>query len=176
MTNQRRWISVRIDELDELVDERDPTPSPGKDLNPYVSEFILSWARELPPDQPLAIRVHVPQPVQDDRAARAQMALQAAFLAEKGLEERKLHALLREGRISLAIGLSALALSLLASELITADQGIWVLLKEGLIVAGWVAMWKPIHLYLYDWWPIRREIRVYRQLSVAPVEVVADGR
>jgi hypothetical protein len=171
VTASRRWIAIRLDELDELVDERDPTPSPGKDLNPYVSEFVLSWARELPPDHDLGLRVHVSETVDSERAARAEVALQAAFLAEKGLEERKLHALFREGRVSLAIGLSALAISLVASEFIPAGEGIWLLVKEGLIVAGWVAMWKPIHLFLYDWWPIRREMRIYQRLSVAPVEV-----
>ncbi len=169
----RSWIEVRIDRLDELVDERDPTPSPGKDLNPYVSEWILSWANELPSDQALGIRLHVGEPVDEHREARAEAAMQAAFDYESGIEERKLHALLREGRVSLLIGLVALAISIFASEAIAAGEGALVILKEGLIVAGWVAMWKPIHLYLYDWWPIRREIRMYRRLAEAPVEVVS---
>ncbi len=171
--SDRNWIEVRIDHLDELVDERDPTPSPGKDLNPYVSEFVLSWARELPSDLEVGIRLHVGESVEDSRAAKAERAMQAAFRYETGIEERKLHAMFREGRASLAIGLVALAISIFASEAIAADEGALLIVKEGLIVAGWVAMWKPIHLYLYDWWPIRREIRMYRRLAEAPVEVLS---
>jgi hypothetical protein len=29
--------------------------------------------------------------------------------------------------------------------------------REGLIITGWVAMWKPLEIYLYDWWPVRQE-------------------
>lgn len=169
------WIEVRVDALDDLLDDRDPTPVPGKDLNPYVSEFVVSWAKEVTGQEDLAIRVHVSEPVSAERAARAGDAMRAAFDYEIGLAERRLRALFREGRVSLLVGLAALAVSLAASQVIDADEGLLLLVKEGLIVAGWVAMWKPIHLYLYDWWPIRREIRMYRRLALAPVEIVADA-
>lgn len=173
--NERRWIEVRIDRLEELVDERDPTPSPGKDLNPYVSEYILSWARETTPDDQVGIRFHVSEEVSTAGIAEAQMAIRDAFVCEAGLEERRLHALFREGRVSLAIGLVALTLSLVVSDLIAAEQGVMAILKQSLVVAGWVAMWKPVQLYLYDWWPIRREIRMYRRLAGATVEIVTGG-
>ncbi len=171
---KRSWIEVRVEQLDELIDERDPTPSPGKDLNPYVSEFVMSWARELPSDHEIAIRVHVGEEIGPNAAAKAEQALQAAFQWSVGMEERKLHELFREGRISLAIGLVALALSLVGSEGIAADEGVMLFVKEGLVVAGWVAMWKPMNIYFYDWWPIRRERRLYERLAKAPVEVKVE--
>lgn len=170
---KRSWIEVRIEELDELIDARDPTPSPGKDLSPYVSEFVMSWAHEVPSDHDLAIRIHVGEQVRPEQASKAELAVQAAFRYEAGMEERKLHALFREGRISLAIGLTGLAVSILVHEVITASEGLMALLKEGLVVAGWVAMWKPINIYFYDWWPILREKRLYERLAQAPVEVSA---
>jgi hypothetical protein len=30
-------------------------------------------------------------------------------------------------------------------------------LRENLLVGGWVAMWRPIEIFLYDWWPILTE-------------------
>ena len=27
-------------------------------------------------------------------------------------------------------------------------------IKEGLILVGWVSMWKPINIFLYEWWPL----------------------
>lgn len=54
---------MRVDSLDDLLDERDPTPVPGKDLNPYVSEFVVSWAKEIPVRDQLAIRLHVSEDV-----------------------------------------------------------------------------------------------------------------
>ena len=45
-------------------------------------------------------------------------------------------------------------------------------LRESLTIAGWVAMWRPMQIYLYDWWPLRRRGQLYGKLSRIPVEVV----
>ena len=35
------------------------------------------------------------------------------------------------------------------------------IVDEGLLILGWVAMWKPLELLLYDWWPGLRKKRTY---------------
>jgi len=35
-----------------------------------------------------------------------------------------------------------------------------------------VAMWRPMEIYLYDWWPLRRRSKIFAKLSHMPVEVV----
>ncbi len=30
-------------------------------------------------------------------------------------------------------------------------------IREGLLIGGWVAMWRPLEVCQYDWWPIRAE-------------------
>jgi hypothetical protein len=51
-------------------------------------------------------------------------------------------------------------------------------LRESLLVGGWVAMWRPIEIFLYDWWPVRAEARRYDRLAAMPVEIrcAADVR
>lgn len=39
------------------------------------------------------------------------------------------------------------------------------LLDEGLLIIGWVALWRPIQTFLYDWWPIRRRLRTLRRVA-----------
>jgi hypothetical protein len=46
------------------------------------------------------------------------------------------------------------------------------MLRESLTIAGWVAMWRPMQTYLYDWWPVRRRSCIYTKLSHMPVEVI----
>jgi len=36
--------------------------------------------------------------------------------------------------------------------------------RESLTIVGWVAMWRPVEIFLYDWWPLVRRIRVYKNL------------
>ena len=45
-------------------------------------------------------------------------------------------------------------------------------LKEGLVILGWVAMWRPLQIFLYDWWPIRHHARLYQRLADMPVRIL----
>jgi hypothetical protein len=73
---------------------------------------------------------------------------------------------------------SVLGACLLASKLLLGGEaGTWAaVLRESLTIAGWVAMWRPMQIYLYDWWPVRRRGRVYSKLSRMRVEVLRKER
>jgi hypothetical protein len=43
---------------------------------------------------------------------------------------------------------------------------------EGLVIAGWVAHWRPIDIFLDDGRPLVRRRRRFERLSDAQVEVV----
>jgi len=43
------------------------------------------------------------------------------------------------------------------------------LLRESMVIGGWVALWRPLEIFLYDWWPILAERKLYDRLSVMPV-------
>jgi hypothetical protein len=49
------------------------------------------------------------------------------------------------------------------------------LFRESLLIGGWVAMWRPLELFLYDWWPIRAEARLYDRLSDMPVGIAYES-
>jgi hypothetical protein len=44
-------------------------------------------------------------------------------------------------------------------------------LQESLVILGWVANWKPLETFLYDWWPLARRRNLYRCLAAATVEI-----
>jgi hypothetical protein len=41
----------------------------------------------------------------------------------------------------------------------------------GLQIAGWVAMWRPLEIYLYDWWPVRSDQRLLERLARMKVQL-----
>ena len=87
---------------------------------------------------------------------------------------RDLNELFRIGRKSLLIGLTALAACVLIARGATAALGsgnVSRFIEESLIILGWVANWKPIEIFLYDWWPLARRRDLYRRLAVAKVEL-----
>ena len=40
-----------------------------------------------------------------------------------------------------------------------------------LLIGGWVALWRPMQVFLYAWWPLVRHGRIYRSLGSAIVHV-----
>jgi hypothetical protein len=80
---------------------------------------------------------------------------------------------MRRGQMSLAVGLVALVVFLsLAGFVATFPSGpVREILREGLVITGWVAMWRPLEILLYDWWPMADERRQVRRLLDAPVSI-----
>ena len=88
---------------------------------------------------------------------------------------RRLRQLFRVGRTSLAIGITFLAISILLGDFAASALGgrhFGEVARESLLIGGWVAMWRPLEVFLYDWWPIRAEARLFDRLSTMTVRIV----
>ena len=169
-----RAIEVRVAELRQLFDAIDPSPFRERDLDPHAEEFIVDWARDLPRDAPLALLVHLGRPAgRPDEAALLGQAVHEYFKARAAGSRRSLRDLFRRGRISLLIALGFLGASLALGDLIASvsESAFAALLQEGLLIGGWVAMWRPLEVFLYDWWPIRSDARLLDRLSAMPVRI-----
>ncbi|HEX6162500.1 MAG TPA: hypothetical protein VFZ31_03985 [Vicinamibacterales bacterium] len=171
-------IEVHVTHLKQLFHSLDPTPFRERDLDPKAEEFIASWARDLDPDKPIALVVHV-----DEAPPAAEMqtlhdAVRDYFAERMAATRRRLRQLFRIGRTSLVIGLIFLAASILTGDLLASvleDTRFADVARESLLIGGWVAMWKPIEIFLYDWWPIRAEAKLMGRLSAMVVRVVPSS-
>jgi hypothetical protein len=98
------------------------------------------------------------------------------FAYRTDLNHREFKLLLREGRTSLLIGLVFLTLCLSGGQMAGRLQIPGAnIVETSLTIAGWVAMWHPMDVFLYGWWPLRRAGNVYRKLSTIPVKVRYSG-
>jgi hypothetical protein len=168
-------IEVHVRELNQLFNSMDPSPFLDKDLDVDAEEFITGWARELPREKPLALLVHLDQPaVQPGQVAGLSNAVHSYFDHRAAMARQRLRELLRLGRKSLLIGSLFLAMCLLIGDWLTKgfpeNRGAQII-SESLTIGGWVAMWRPMEIFLYDWWPILRERRMLLRLSHMPVRV-----
>lgn len=166
-------IEVRVSELRQLFNAIDPSPFRERDLDPGAEEFIVEWAHDLPRDAPIALRVHLERAAGEaTEAALLREAIHQFFKARAGTSRRHLRELFQRGRISLVIALVFLGATMAVSDLLrNADSGFAVLLREGLVIGGWVAMWRPLEVFLYDWWPILGDIRLSDRLAAMPVRI-----
>jgi hypothetical protein len=167
-------IRLNLRDMSQLFNSMDPSPFIEKDLDDDADEFIVSWAQEFPFDAPVRLRIYLEQwPTEDPKdLIRTAVHNYYAHRAEiTGLEFKRL---LKQGRRTLVIGLVFLAVCLVISKmLLGGEAGTWAaVLRESLTIAGWVAMWRPMQIYLYDWWPLRRRRQIFTKLGHMPVEVL----
>ena len=169
-------IEVHISELQQLFNSLDPTPFRKRDLDPRAEAFIADWAREKHGDAPLGLLIHVDREVaSSDDISTVESAVRGYFAERADVTRRQLRQLFRRGRTSLVIGLVFLAASILLGNVIDGmlhDTNFAGVVKESLLIGGWVAMWRPLEVFLYDWWPVRAEARLFDRLSAMTVRVV----
>jgi len=168
-------IAIRVRTTMQLFNSLDPSPFRERDLDPHTEEFVVDWARELPHGAPFTITVELPaEEAAKPEAAGIGEAFANYFRHRAHASERDLRELFRVGWRSLAIGLAVLIVCLVGSQVVAKIAGNAVVarvLEESLIIVGWVANWRPLEIYLYDWWPIRRRILLFRRIAAAPVTV-----
>ncbi len=178
-TNCER-IEIHVGELRQLFNAMDPSPFREKDLDPNAEEFIVSWARSLPRDVTLALLVHLDRPSDlPEEAVVLRDAVREFFRYRAETSRRRLTQLFRVGRVSLLIGTLFLAGAMVAGDVIAkalGGGGVGEIIRESLAIGGWVAMWRPLEIFLYDWWPIRAEARLFDRLSAMPVRVAHATR
>jgi len=167
-------IELNLHEVNQLFNSMDPSPFNERDLDQDADEYIVSWAREYPMDAPVSLRVHIERWPATDPTELITDAIHNYYGYRAGIAHLEFKRILREGRIALVIGLVFLGTCLLITHaLVPRNAGDWGgYVRESLTIAGWVAMWRPMEMYLYDWWPVQRRERVFRKLSAMPVQVV----
>ena len=167
-------IELRVNEIAQLFHTLDPFPFRERDLDREAEEFIVGWARELPADQSIKILVHFPDSDTQRRAARELgEAFNRYFLYRAGRLQHDLNELFRVGRRSLSIGICVLLVCFVSARIaggLLVESAFKPLVEESFLILGWVANWRPLEIFLYDWWPIKRRRDLHRRLSKANVE------
>ncbi len=169
-------LDIRVDELRQLFNSMDPSPFRERDLDPSAEHYIVEWASEVRDAAPLALVVHVARnPSRREDLATLHLAVDEYFARAAAAARVRLKRLFRRGRWNLLIGVLFVAaaniIGDLAGELLGAGRH-GRLIQESFAIGAWVALWRPIEIFLYDWWPIRREAELFDRLSAMHVSVV----
>lgn len=168
-------LALRVREIAQLFNSMDPTPFLNKDLDPEANTFIETWASGYPPGSRFHITIHLELwPEDGDPSEMLVVAVHNHFSYKAEQTRKALKHLLQQGRMSLAIGIVFVSLCLLGADAIGSlgTNAGFNIARESLTIVGWVAMWRPLQTFLYDWWPLQRQIRLYQQLSAAHIQVI----
>jgi hypothetical protein len=171
-------LELHVAEVRQLFNAMDPAPFRERDLDPNAVTYIMEWGRETRAGEPLDLIVQLSrEPATPDNAAMLRDAVHAYFRQRAVATRRQLRQLFRVGRVSLLIGIAFLAFVIGVGEYLTLridKESYGYLVKESLIIAGWVALWRPLEIFLYDWWPIRAEANLQDRLSAMSVRLIHE--
>lgn len=174
-TSPAAAIQLRVNRIEQLFQSLDPSPFGEKDLDKDVEEYIVSWARELDSDQPIEVIIYLPEKELHTKAARElPEAFARYFRYRADLSQRELNEFYRVGRRFAVIGVTILVTCLIAAQLAgryLAEGPTRRLLEQSLPILGWVANWRPLEIFLYDWWPLARRRDLYNRLSAASLTI-----
>jgi hypothetical protein len=163
---------VHLDLADprELFHPAELDPIGGQPYAEPGLERILNRIRPRP-DRPVRATLRLPAATRTpDLETRMRSGLQRYCDHRIGQIGNDIASLRQEGLATLWRGLLFLALCMLGSQVLGEPKflpGILArFLDEGLIIAGWVALWYPLDALLYQHWSLKRERRLYEQLRV----------
>jgi hypothetical protein len=168
-------ISIHVNNLRQLYNTLDPAPFRERDLDARAAQYIEEYAADVEKET-ICIKIFVDQLVTPDEEISIVQAIAYYYEAERLSSTKLLKGILREGRLSMIIGLAVLAVCL--SVLVFFDQSASStdygsqFLSNSLMVLSWVALWKPIETLLYKWWPLVIQQRLLARIRDARVEVI----
>jgi hypothetical protein len=172
-------IELKLKTPHQLFDERDPAPFRERDLDDDAARYIVDSYEGINSDtEDIKLSLYFAEMGNfRNEGDVIPKAIRAFFEYEAELRARELRETFREGWISLMIGMTFLMLCSWFSHSAYAATGLLQnFAKEWLVVMGWVSMWRPINIFLYEWWPIRGDMKTMEELSLIEIEVQSADR
>ncbi len=168
-------LHLQVGEMRQLFNAMDPAPFRERDLDARAEEYIVDWAREVDQRAPLALEVTLSrEPAGAESTTMLGDAVHGYFKERAAASRRQLRQLMRRGRISLVIGVAFLAAAIVAGDLLAGvmnKERYGVIVQETFVIGGWVALWRPLEIFLYDWWPVVSEARLFDRLATMRVDL-----
>ena len=171
--NRKAVIEIKLPHIGEVFDDWDPSPATIRDLDEEIEEYLISCVQEIGPKQLGKVRFFFDQKPSEPEVKALINAFSDFFKVQEHKELVNVKAVLKLGLKSLILGLSFLILAIFTSKFVHSNSPVFweAVLKEGFLLLGWVSMWKPINIFLYDWWPFLDRVKIFNCLSQVDLEV-----
>jgi hypothetical protein len=173
------FIDLKLRQLSQLFDSRDPSPFVERDLDDNAVDYIVSSTMEHSIKTPIELVIHLSDmdafPIEPKIIVDS---IHNHFDYDAELMQKKTSRIFKQGQLGILVGVIILFICLSVSQIITpeTEKSYLSVLKEGLVIMGWVGMWRPIDLFLYSWWPQVEMRRVFLKLSKIPVEIKVQSK
>jgi len=172
--NGYNLIELHLNNVHQLFNSLDPSPFREKDLDHDAESYIVACAKDFHLKAPVKLVIYLPaNQLTEAKTFAIPMAIHHYFLESLVSADRSLRSLLKIGRVRLVVGLLFLFCSIMASRLLLTlwPSTFTEIFAESLTILGWVSMWGPVQIFLYEWLPIWDDCKLFKKLKSMPVEI-----
>ena len=170
-------IMLQLNDVSQLLIAADSIFYRKRMLTPDAEELIIEEAKKLSANDQIEINIHVRSDTAN-RKEEVSTAIQEHFTYRRKKSERQLRSVIKLGWKSLLFSIALLAflvsLTFVLVKLLP-EGTLFITFRELLVILGWVALWRPADILLFDWRPIKRELILFRKLEQSNVHVILDG-
>jgi hypothetical protein len=141
-----------------------------------AEEFIVEEAEALPRKAAINMKVHLALSEAKHKDEIA-IAIHRHFCYRREQSQKKYKRTFQYGWRILFIALGLLAVIFSITEIavrLIPDNRLVLFIRESFIILGWVALWRPLELLLYDWYPVKTNINLYYRLEHSNVQVIIN--
>ena len=168
-------IILKLEDLDQMLIVPHNVFYGKRMLRPDAEEFLIEEAEKHPRRTAIYLKVYLP-PDTLNRSQEIETAVHQHFTYRKHKSLKQLRRTLQLGWRSLLIAIVFLSV-LVSFTLIVIRQlpegGLSTIVREILIILGWVALWRPADLLLYEWRQLNRDANLFERLERSNVEIIA---
>lgn len=169
-------IEIRLTDLNQFFNSFDPSPFHDKDIDDDAERYIVDSVRSFPLKASLKLIFYLPLEHHEPASKVIPYAIDNFFDFRATMATRELYSTLYEGRVALLLGFVFLivCISLRSALGFMSARPMGNILLEGLSIVGWVAMWRPIQIFLYDWWSLYRKKKIFEKIRDMAIEISLD--
>lgn len=165
-------IPIQVRDLKQLFDSRDPAPFFERDLDDDAAEYIIDSLVDLGRNA-ARIEITFTTLLSDLDEESLRTAIHRHFEYQLRRQSIRHRQLLKEGFAALILGLLILVfLSMGVSKLPLPDSSpTTTTFHQGLMILGWVVLWRPFDILVYSWWPFLSNKHVLQKLTKIPINI-----
>ena len=171
----RILIEMKLSSVIQLFNSFDPAPFHEKELDSNAESYIVDTVKNFPRKTRFKIVIYLPEIIIDRKEAlEIPKAIRSHFEYKGMIQKRKFRERYIYGQFALLVGLSFLAIATIASLAIDAYSSSYPVahfIAKALEVTGWVAMWEPVTVFLFQLWPIIKQRKVYEKISRMEIDI-----
>lgn len=161
-------IEISLEEPYNLYDDKDPSPLKVRDLKPIIEQYIANCIREIPDKQKVRVDFYF-YSISDSEEEKSLLkkSVRDFFIYRTKIRFLDFRYKIKYGFKSFSIGLCFLffCIYISTSYLNNDNDIVQKFFLEGLSVLGWVSLWNPVQVFLYEIWPILTSAKILRRCS-----------